>query len=98
MTTLSRRHVISTAAALPFLPQSVWAQSAASGTTKFILPVSAGSGVDGIARAAASQLSKALGSTMVIENQAGAGGIVGTQSLVKAAPDGATFESPSCRP
>ncbi len=64
---------------------------AQSSTVKFILPVSAGSGVDGIARASSVQLSKALGQTVVIENQPGAGGIVGTQSLIKAAPDGQTL-------
>jgi len=59
--------------------------------TKFILPVAAGSGVDTIMRASAKSLSASLGSAVVIENQPGAGGIVGTQALVKAAPDGATL-------
>ena len=58
---------------------------------KFILPVSAGSGVDGIVRAASVQLAKALGQTVVIENQPGAGGVVGTMALVKSAPDGLTL-------
>ncbi len=58
---------------------------------KFILPVSAGSGVDAIARAGANQLGKALGQPVVIENQPGAGGVVGAQSLIKAAPDGQTL-------
>jgi tripartite-type tricarboxylate transporter receptor subunit TctC len=58
---------------------------------KIILPVSAGSGVDGIVRSAAPQLGKALGQTLVIENQAGAGGVVGTQAMIKSAPDGNTL-------
>jgi tripartite-type tricarboxylate transporter receptor subunit TctC len=58
---------------------------------KFILPVSAGSGVDGIARAAGNQLAKALGQPVVFENQPGAGGVVGTAALVRAAPDGLTL-------
>ena len=58
---------------------------------KFILPVSAGSGVDGIVRAASVQLAKALRQTVVIENQPGAGGVVGTAALVKAVPDGLTL-------
>ncbi len=58
---------------------------------KFILPVSAGSGVDAIARAGANQLGKALGQPVVIENQPGAGGVVGAQALIKAAPDGQTL-------
>lgn len=63
------------------------AQTAAS-VVKLILPVSAGSGVDGITRAASNQLAVALGASVVIENQPGAGGVVGTQALVRAAPDG----------
>ena len=58
---------------------------------RFILPVAAASGVDTITRAAAPALQKALGHPVVIENQPGAGGIVGTQALVKAAPDGSTL-------
>jgi tripartite-type tricarboxylate transporter receptor subunit TctC len=57
-----------------------------------ILPVGAGSGVDTIMRAAQGELSKALGGQpVVIENLAGAGGIPGTQAIVKAAPDGNTI-------
>ena len=56
-----------------------------------ILPVSAGSGVDAIVRAAAPSISQALGQPLVIENLPGAGGISGTSAIVKAAPDGTTI-------
>ena len=55
---------------------------------KFILPNAVGSGVDAITRAAAPALGKALGTSVVVENQAGAGGVVGLQALTKNAPDG----------
>jgi tripartite-type tricarboxylate transporter receptor subunit TctC len=58
---------------------------------KFILPVATASGVDTITRAASPSLSKALGAPVIVENQAGAGGIVGTAALVKSAPDGTTL-------
>jgi tripartite-type tricarboxylate transporter receptor subunit TctC len=59
---------------------------------RVILPVSAGSGVDTIVRAAAPALTKELGGqAVVIENLPGAGGITGTSALVKAAPDGNTI-------
>jgi len=59
---------------------------------RVILPVSAGSGVDGIVRAASPSLTKALGGQpIVVENLPGAGGITGTQAIVKAAPDGQTI-------
>lgn len=59
--------------------------------TKFILPVAAGSGVDTIMRASSKALSGALGTPVVIDNQPGAGGIVGTAAMVKSAPNGATL-------
>jgi tripartite-type tricarboxylate transporter receptor subunit TctC len=58
---------------------------------KFILPVATASGVDTITRAAQPALSKALAAPVVVENQPGAGGIVGTSALVKSAPDGYTL-------
>lgn len=58
---------------------------------KFILPVATASGVDTITRAAQPALSKALAAPVVVENQPGAGGIVGTSALVKSPPDGYTL-------
>ncbi|MEO8304378.1 MAG: tripartite tricarboxylate transporter substrate binding protein [Betaproteobacteria bacterium] len=58
---------------------------------RFILPVATASGVDTITRAASQALSKALGGPVVVENQPGAGGIVGTSALVKAPADGFTL-------
>nr|WP_096667796.1 tripartite tricarboxylate transporter substrate binding protein [Polaromonas sp. AET17H-212] len=58
---------------------------------RFILPISAGSGVDTIVRASSAALSKALGQTVVIENQPGAGGLVGTSAMIKSPPDGQTL-------
>jgi tripartite-type tricarboxylate transporter receptor subunit TctC len=58
---------------------------------RFILPNAAGSGVDAITRAAQPAFSKALGAPVVVENQTGAGGVIGLQSLAKAAPDGNTL-------
>jgi tripartite-type tricarboxylate transporter receptor subunit TctC len=90
-THISRRQLLAAAGSAAVLPSSFAQTGTAGGTVKFILPVSAGSGVDGIARASSAQLAKALGQNVVIENQPGAGGIVGTQSLIKAAPDGQTL-------
>jgi len=58
---------------------------------KFILPVATASGVDTITRAAQPALARTLGHPVVIDNQPGAGGIVGIQALVRAAPDGFTL-------
>ena len=60
-------------------------------SVRFILPNATGSGIDAITRAAQPALAKALGFPVVIENQSGAGGILGLQALTKAAPDGMTL-------
>ena len=60
-------------------------------TIRFVLPNATGSGVDTITRTAQPALAKALGMPVVIENQPGAGGIVGVQTLTRAAPDGLTL-------
>ena len=86
---LTRRQTLAGLAAALAVPTGAWAQS--DRVVKFILPVSAGSGVDGIARASSQALSKALGQAVVIENQPGAGGVVGTAAMIKSAPDGLTL-------
>ncbi len=58
---------------------------------RLILPISAGSGVDAIARTAGPALGRAFGNPVVIENLPGAGGISGAAAVVKAAPDGTTL-------
>ena len=59
---------------------------------RIIVPASAGSGIDTIIRAAGPSLTRALGGQpLVIENVAGAGGITGTVTLVKAPADGNTI-------
>ncbi len=58
---------------------------------RFILPNATGSGVDTITRAAQGALAKALGRPVIIDNQPGAGGIVGLQALARSAPDGQTL-------
>ena len=81
---IDRRQLLAAIGSASVLPAAM----AQAGVTKLILPVSAGSGVDGIVRAASNQLGRALGGTAVVENQPGAGGVVGTAALVKSAPDG----------
>ena len=89
--TLARRGLLSLAVAALATALAPSAANAAP-PLRVILPVSAGSGVDVIVRSAQVALTKALdGQAVVIENMPGAGGITGTQALVKAAPDGNTI-------
>lgn len=85
-----RNFVALTAAALALSALTAGAQSP-SQPMRVILPVSAGSGVDTIARAASASLSMALGQPVVIENLPGAGGITGTAAIVKARADGSVI-------
>ena len=58
---------------------------------KFVVPFTAGSGTDIVARAVAEKLTSALGQTVVIENKPGAGGTIAANQLAKANPDGYTL-------
>jgi tripartite-type tricarboxylate transporter receptor subunit TctC len=58
---------------------------------RFVLPNAAGSGVDAITRAAQPAFAKAFAAPVVVENQTGAGGVIGLQTLARSAPDGNTL-------
>lgn len=90
-TSLKRRTLLGQALAASLLGAAGSALAQADRPVKFILPNATGSGVDAITRAAAPALGKALGTSVVVENQAGAGGVVGLQALAKNAPDGYTL-------
>ncbi|BDB23325.1 tripartite tricarboxylate transporter substrate binding protein [Cupriavidus sp. P-10] len=78
------------------LAPRVFAQAAAppawpSRPLRMIVPGGAGSGTDLIARVFAEPLARALRQPVVVENRAGANGIVGNNLAAKAAPDGYTI-------
>jgi len=58
---------------------------------KIIAPVQPGGGVDLVARTIGERITKALGQPVIVENQSGGGGIVGSQLTARAAPDGYTL-------
>jgi tripartite-type tricarboxylate transporter receptor subunit TctC len=87
--TIHRRTVLTLGLAAAAL--AVRAQTPGDKTVKFILPNATGSGVDAITRAVQPALAKALGLPVVVDNQPGAGGIVGLQALARSAPDGLTL-------
>jgi len=87
----SRRSVLAASLAAVAMGALPLAARAQSGTVRFILPNATGSGVDAITRAAQPALSKALNASVVVDNQPGAGGVVGLQALARSAPDGNTL-------
>ena len=58
---------------------------------KIIAPVQPGGGVDLVARTIGDRITKALGQPVIVENQSGGGGIVGSQFTARATPDGYTL-------
>lgn len=62
-----------------------WAQPA---LVRIVVPFPPGGSNDVIARAMAPQLAKRLGNNVIIENKAGAAGVIGSDAVAKAPPDG----------
>src|SRR5688572_9291968 len=89
----SRRRSLIGMTGLALTTSTLWSSIAQSQTKviRFILPVATASGVDTITRASSQALSTALGASVVVENQPGAGGIVGTSAMIKSPPDGSTL-------
>jgi len=71
--------------------QAVCAQGYPSQPIRLIVAFTPGTGTDILARILAVRLGEQLNVPVMVENRAGAGGTVGTQSLVKSAPDGYTL-------
>src|SRR5258705_10896364 len=60
-------------------------------SVRLMVPYPAGGNVDGAARVIADRLQKMLGQTFIVENKAGAGGLIAGEAFKKAAPDGYTL-------
>jgi tripartite-type tricarboxylate transporter receptor subunit TctC len=78
-------------ASLLALPLPAFAETWPARPIKLIVPFPGGSSPDLIARAVAEPLAQALGQPVVIHNQPGAGGNIGTGAVAKAEPDGYTL-------
>ena len=83
--------LIGCAALLLGIASSAQAQSYPAKALRVISPFAAGGGVDFTARIVAQKLTEALGQSAIVDNRAGAGGVIGTDLVAKAAPDGYTL-------
>lgn len=95
VTTTSRRGILKASLGLPiasiFASGGVAAPSWPSRNLRLIVGGAAGSVPDSLARIAADAFSKRLGQPFIVENRAGAGGIIAMQSLLQSPADGYTF-------
>ena len=88
-----RRHLrlIAAAAITPALPRVSCAQSWPAKPIRVIIPFTAGSTIDIVARIVFEPLGRQLGQALVIDNRSGGGGTVGAAAVARAEPDGYTL-------
>jgi tripartite-type tricarboxylate transporter receptor subunit TctC len=84
------RTLLTLAAALACTVSGASAQSWPTRPVTMVVPFTAGTTSDVVARAFAEHLGRSIGQTVVIENRGGAGGNIGAAQVAKAQPDGYT--------
>ena len=91
--TINRRTLVagSIAAGAAMTASSVFAQGYPAHTIRLVVPYPPGGGTDFFARLVATEMGNSLGQTLVVENRAGAGTLIGADAVARAQPDGYTF-------
>lgn len=70
---------------------AAFAQAYPTKVIKLVVPFPAGGATDLVSRVVAQQLGAELGQSVVVENRAGAAGVIGSEAVARAAPDGYTI-------
>jgi tripartite-type tricarboxylate transporter receptor subunit TctC len=86
-----RRHLVLGALAAVAAPFANAQAPSEQGPVRLVVPFTPGTGIDLIARQIAPPLAERLKRPFFVENKAGASGNIGTQEVVRAAPDGSTL-------
>jgi tripartite-type tricarboxylate transporter receptor subunit TctC len=87
----TRRGALALGGALAALPWAANAQAYPARAVRIIVPTGAGGITDVLARLVAERLAARLGGQVIVENRPGAGGIIGTEAVARAEPDGHTL-------
>ncbi|NDY92861.1 Bug family tripartite tricarboxylate transporter substrate binding protein [Ideonella livida] len=92
MTFPTRRHLLTlaTGAALAATAATGWAQAYPAKPITFVVPFAAGSATDQLARALGQSITEQTGQAVVVENKAGAAGMLAAQAVARAPADGYT--------
>ena len=85
-----RRHLLAAAAAALLLPGAVLAQGYPARPVTFVVPFAAGSATDQLARALGQSFTEQTRQAVVVDNKAGASGMMAAQAAARAAADGHT--------
>lgn len=88
---LSRRYFLAAATTIPFSIPAIADIRFPSRPIRLVVPYSAGGGTDIIARLVATHMSQTLSNALIVENRAGAAGIIGSEFVANAAADGYTI-------
>ena len=91
MTTLAAALRATLCMALAIGATEVRAEAWITGPARIVVPYSAGGSTDAVARRLAAALKEGTGTSVLVENITGGGSLVGTQAVIRAAPDGGTL-------
>jgi len=82
-----RRALLAAGLAAPALAQAPWPER----PVRIVVPFPAGSSTDQVARTIGQAMSQAIGQQVIVDNKAGADGIIAAQEVLRAPPDGYTI-------